>query len=370
MKNQKMFVLAVIVLTLALLACGIGGGGAKKTAEVPATAVPSEEQGGQEQVAPTEEAAAPTEGAAAEQDLTLPSVTEGLATLQSYKSTYILKFDGKDADGQPVQGTMEVSEDYTQEPKAQRVAFTSTGFGDQSAAQGGTFEIVTIGDMSYMITQDADGKNSCVSVSSSEGTQMEQGLFSPNMLGGISGAKYVGRDTVNGIKTKHYTWKEGGLTGLGFTSAKGEVWVAEDGNYTVKYTAEATGKGALFGTSENEGTLTVEYNLTDVNGSFTIERPADCAAPATDIPLMADAQEKAIMGEMISYSSPSAFADVVAFYKAEMPNNGWQPSGEPTEMEGLAQLDFTKDTRKAQVTITYDTDKQLSSVIVSTSTAE
>jgi len=368
MKNRKMFVLAVIVLALALLACGIGGGGAKKTEEAPPTAVSSEEQGGQEQAAPTEAAAA-AEGAA-EQDLSLSNVTEGLAVLKSYKSSYILKFDGKGADGQPATGTMEAREDYTQEPKAQRVALTSSGFEDEPGAQGGTFEIVTIGDMSYMVTQDADGKQSCVSVSASESSQIEQGMFSSNMLGGISGAKYVGRDTVNDIKTKHYTWKEGGLTGLGFTSAKGEVWMAEDGNYVVKYTAEATGKGTLFGTSEKEGTLTIEYNLTDANASFTIERPADCAAPATDIPLMADAQEKAIMGEMITYSSPSAFADVVAFYKAEMPNNGWQPSGEPTETEGLAQLEFTKDTRKAQVMITYDTDKKLTSVIVTTSTEE
>ena len=367
MKNRKMFTLAVIVLAMALLACGIGGIGGGKSAEATATPVSGGEQGGQEEIAPTEEAATPAQGSA-EQDLSLSSVTEGLATLQSYKSAYILKFDGKDAQGQPVQGTLEAREDFSQEPKAQRVAITSTGFENQQAGTSGTFEMITIGDVSYMITQDADGKKECISMSSDQSTQLEQGLFTPDTLGGVSGAKYVGKETVNDVQTKHYTSKEGGLTGLGFTSTKGEVWVAVDGNYVVKYTAEATGKGTLFGSTEEEGTLTVEYNLNEVNGSFTIEPPADCAAPATDLPIMADAKDKVIMGEMVSYSSASAFADVVAFYKAEMPNNGWQPSGEPTEMEGVAQLEFKKDNRTAQVMITYDTDTQLTSVVISTST--
>jgi hypothetical protein len=363
MKNRRMFALAVIVLAMALLACGIGGGSAEPTGEGAATQAPGAEAATS---APGAEAATPVP--AAEEDLSLPSVTEGLAGLNSYKSAFILKFVGKDAQGQPVDGSLETREEYTREPNAQRISVTSSGLsGDQTSAAG-TFEMITIGDMTYLVTQDADGKTECISMSASEGAQPQQGLFSPDMLGGVSDAKYVGKDTVNGVATKHYRWQEGGLAGLGFTSGKGDVWVAEDGSYVVKYTGEATGKGMLFGSTEEEGTITVEYNLTEVNGSFQIEPPADCAGPATDIPLMADAQDKAMFGEMITYSSASALADVVAFYQAEMPNNGWQASGEPTQAEEFASLDFTKDNRTAQVMITYDTDKQLTSVMITTST--
>jgi hypothetical protein len=367
MKNRKMFVLAVIVLTMALLACGIGGGGGQPSGGGQATPVSGGQEGGQAAATTAEEGATPAAGSA-EQELTLSNVTEGLAALQSYKSVYTLKFAGKDDQGQPVEGSLETREEFTQEPRAQRIAITSTGFSNEQAGQNGTFEMITIGDTSYMVTQDTEGKQQCISMSSSEGTQPEQGFFSPDMLGGVSGAKYVGRETVNGVNTKHYAWTEGGLAALGFTSGKGDVWVAEDGNYTVKYTAEATGKGMLFGSAEEEGTITVEYNLTEVNGSFQIEPPDSCTAPATDIPIMADAQDKAMIGEMVSYSSASALADVVAFYQAEMPNNGWQSSGEPTQTEEYASLEFTKDNRKAQVMITYDTDKQLTSVIITTST--
>jgi hypothetical protein len=388
MKNVRILMLVVTVLALAALACSIGGGGGQPSDTGAVTPASSEGGGGEVSASPTKEMATPasSEGGGgevstppptkematsaptpAENDLTLSTLTDGLAMLKSYKSTFVVKFVGKDGQGQPVDGSFETREEFTQEPRAQRIAVTSMGFSQEQADQSGAFEMITIGDTSYMVMQDQDGKRSCISTSSDEATQPEQGLFSPATLGGVSGAKYVKTDTVNGIKTKHYAWKEGGLVGLGFTSAKGDVWVAVDGNYVVKYTAEATGKDMLFGSTAEEGTITVEYNLTEVNGSFQIEPPADCEAPATDIAIMADAKDKSTFGEMVSYTSASAFADVVEFYKTEMPNNGWQPSGEPTEMEGLAMLEFAKDSRKAQVMISYDTDKQTTDVVITTS---
>jgi hypothetical protein len=366
MKNVRILMLVVTVLALAALACSIGGGGGQPSDKGAATPTSSEGGGGEISTSPPKETAtsAPTP---AENDLTLSTLTEGLAMLKSYKSTFVVKFVGKDGQGQPVNESWEMREEFIQEPRAQRIAFTSIGLSEEQAAQSGAFEMITIGDTSYMVMQDNDGKRSCISMSSDEATQPEQGLFSPATLGGVSGAKYVKTDTVNGIKAKHYAWEEGGLVGLGFTSAKGDVWVAVDGDYVVKYTAEATGKDMLFGSTAEEGTITVEYNLTEVNGSFQIEPPADCEAPATDIPIMADAKDKSTFGEMVSYTSASAFADVVEFYKTEMPNNGWQSSGEPTEMEGLAMLEFAKDNRKAQVMISHDTDKQITDVVITTS---
>jgi hypothetical protein len=324
--------------------------------------------GAQSEPTPTEAAEATEAPAPAEQDLTLSNLTEGLAGLRSYKSTFALKFAGQDEQGQPVNLFWETREEFIQEPRAQRIAVTTSGSQGQPT-QAGTFEWITIGDTSYMVTQDQGGTPSCISVSSDSATPPEQGLFSPNMLGGISDAKYVNTENVNGVQTKHYTWKDsGGLLGMGFSSVNGEAWVAVDGNYVVKYLSQATGKGGfLTGASQAEGTLNVEYNLTEVNGAFSIAPPDGCQTAATDIPVMADAADKSSFGEMTSYSSASAFADVVQFYKTEMPNNGWQPSGEPTEMEGMAVLEFAKDTRKAQVMITSDQGQPKVNVVITTS---
>lgn len=363
MKNGKMLMLAVTVLAMAALACGFGGGGGQTSEEAPVAPAPSGGEGGE--VASEEGAASAPPST--EQDLSLSTLTEGLELLESYESRFTLRFVGKDEQGQPFDASMETREEFTQEPRAQRLIVTSSGLSPEQAEQGGTFEIVTIGDTVYMVTQDPDGQRSCVAMSTSEGPPPQQGMFSPDMMGGVSGAKYAGRETVNGITAKKYTWKEGGLAGLGFTSAQGEVWVAEDGNYVAKYTAEATGKGILFGPTQEEGTVTIEYNVREGVSGFQIEPPADCATPATDIPIMADAQDKSTFGEMVTYTSASAFADVVAFHNTEMPNSGWQPSGEPAEMEAFATLEFVKDDRKAQVMISYDPDEELTSVIVTTS---
>jgi hypothetical protein len=375
MKNRRMFALAVIVLTLALLACSIGSTGSQPTSTA-ASAAPAGQTGSQPTAAPAaqatsgatpasaQETATPAAGGT-EQDLTVSSITEGLASLQSYKSTMNVQFSGTDDQGQPVNGSWQTEEDYIQQPPAQRVAITASGFSTDTI-QNGSFEMITIGDTTYLLTQDQSGEPSCISVSSSEQSNIQQGLYTPDILGGINDAKYVNNETVNGVQTKHYAWSEGTQSLLGFTSSKGDVWRAVDGDYVVKYVAQASGKGTILGSTQEEGTISVDYELTDVNGSFTIDAPDSCAGPATDIPIMADAQDKSSFGELLTYSSPSDFATVVDFYKAEMPNDGWQPSGEPMETEGLASLEFTKDSRTAQVVITYDSDTQLTSVTVST----
>lgn len=370
MKNPKMFLVAVMVLALALLACDLTGGGGETPGEGAVAPAPSDAAITSDEGAPA--AAGSTEGAseaggATVQDLSLSTLTEGLAGLRSYKSTFTVAFVGTDEQGQPVDGSLETYEEFTQEPRAQRVSFNTSGGSQRQLGESGTFEMITIGDTSYMVTQDADGARSCVAVSSSEGTQPEQGLFSPDAMGGITDARYAGKEAVNGVETKKYTWDQAGLPGLDWSSAQGEVWVAEDGDYVVKYTAEATGQGMLFGLTEEEGTVTVEYNLTDVNGSFQIAPPADCEAPASDIPIMADAQDKTSVGEMVSYSSGATLDDVVAFHETEMPKNGWQTSGEATSMEGFATLEFTKDGRKAQVMITRDNDKQVTNIMITSS---
>jgi hypothetical protein len=381
MREMKAFTLVLIIVVLALSACSAGGG-AEPSGEEIATPVSEGETSGQSSASPTQEQATPRSvaqetptaeqdvatPAATEEDLNLPGLTGGLAGLDSYKSTFSMRFVGKDANGNDVEGTWETQEEFTREPRAQRIVMTTSGSTAGVTGQPGTFGLITIGDMSYMITKDADGTTSCISMSSSEESDLTQGIFTPDMMGSISGAKYAGRETVNGVDTKHYTWKETSLPVFGFASASGEVWVATDGDYVVRYSSEASGSGTLFGAGEQEGTVSLEYNLTDVNGSFTIEAPAECETAATDIPVMADAQDKATFGEMLSYSSPSALVDVVEFYKTEMPANGWQPSGEPMEMEDFATLSFAKDGRTAQVMITTSADTNLTSVVVTTGT--
>lgn len=385
MKTSKMLFLALIIAALWLSACG-GGADTPAPAAATATRAPEAAATG-ESVSATEPSAtaAPTQSPATAtpepapptaepptaeptvEQLSLSAVTEGLGTLSSYKSRFYMKYGGQDEEGKEATAWWEMQEEFTREPRARRMIVTSSDLPDEQAAQVGTFEIITIGDTSYMTGFGAgEAEASCIAFSSDEETPADETLYTPDMLGGISGARYVGTDSVNGVRAKHYTWKESGISFMGMGSAEGEVWVAADGEYVVRYTTQATGEGAIFGSDLGEGTITVEYDLTDVNSSFTIEPPPNCEAPTTDIPVMADAQERSSFGNMLTYSSPSPMADVVDFYKREMKDDGWSEAEGGMEMEELAMLNFTKDGRSAQLMISYDPDEQLTSVMITT----
>ena len=87
-------------------------------------------------------------------------------------------------------------------------------------AKTGAFEMWQIGDTSYMKSGEDD---ECISFSS-EGAEkdIQKGAFNPSMLGSIEDAKYVGRETINGIPTKHYKYnsKSGMLAALGRPAAR------------------------------------------------------------------------------------------------------------------------------------------------------
>jgi hypothetical protein len=369
-KHIKWFTLVIVVLAMAALACNAGKAPATEVAATapPAAVGPTAVQ--PTAVAPAETAtveAVPTVAVvtttADEEELSLESITEGLAQLGCYKSSFTAQFVGKDAQGKAVDNTWVMAEEFILEPRAQHVVYVNSRSSEGRVVESSRMEMMTIGQTTYLITQESDGTTSCISISSTDASPASQGL-SPDMWGGVSNAKYVNTETVNGIRAKHYTWKEGSYAGYGWLTGKGETWVAEEGGFVVKQVLEGTGAGFLVADSTHEGTTTVEYQVTDVNGSFKILPPAECEGPSTDIPVLADAVEKMTFGDMISYRTPTSFADVASFYSERMVAAGWQASGEPTEMEGYAQFSYTKDTRTAMVMLTLDTSTQETTVFI------
>ena len=273
----------------------------------------------------------------------------GLDALSSYRLTWHAEWKSTDQ-GKEDQGAWDWTEEYTSDPKAHHLSMSTPDSTDP--AKTGAFEMWQIGDTSYMKSgEDAE----CMSFST-EGAEkdIQKGTFSPSMLGSIENAKYVGRDTVNGIPTKHYKYnsKTGMLTALGEVS--GETWVAIDGGYVVKDTVTWTGGGGFFGrgsdTATGEGSWT--WELADVNEPFEIKPPEGCEGSQLDLPIMAGASEKSRFGDMTTYKTAGKPADVATFYKDELAAAGWQPEGEPTEMGEVVILNFAKDDQKLSVMIT------------------
>jgi hypothetical protein len=372
MKKLRTFAFMALVLVLLVTACGGDGGKGTPTQAVEGPSATSDTSTGVEATAETPaEVIEPTlepvveevPTLAAEDTLNLDSVSEGLSQLNSYKSTLDLHFTGKDAQGQAVDTSWSMAEDFIVEPRAQRILWTGSESKGGEPATVTSWESIAVGGSTYMISTDASGTETCMALTTEDQSAPEQAL-SPDMWGSISDARYVGKENVNGVETKHYAWNEGAFGVFGLASGEGDTWVAVDGGYVVKQVIEATGKGIFMAGTDEEGTTTWEWNLTDANGNFEILPPEGCESATQGIPMMADAAEKATMGDMMTYTSPSALADVVSFYKAEMPNAGWQLSGEPTVGEDFAMMEFTKEGSTASIMASYDASVQKTSVVI------
>jgi len=359
---------ALLLLAATLLACNPGGAGPAAQPTSPPAEVATNAPVGKPTAAPPASTSAPEATVAAaptEETFQATKLTEGLAALNSYRAVFTMKFDGTE-DGKPSKWTFEIQWEGSKNPPATRMAYLGSGEGQADIAQLSGFEVVQIGDMQYI--KFGEGEGNCMSSSTTESTTPTE-MFKPeDVLGGLSSSRRAGPDeTVNGVRAHHYTFDEKALLGLsGLAQAKGEVWVAVDGNYVVKYTLSAEGKDVLFGKANSEGKLDWTYEVSDVNKPLDIKPPAGCEGQAQDIPIMADATDKTTMGTMITYKSASKLEDVIAFYKEQMPKNGWKASeGEPLITDEMAMLDYEKEGSKSSVTITLDKDSGQVSVLIS-----
>ncbi len=349
-----------------MLALVLSGCGSKSTPEPAAPPAPAEATSAPSQptqpsrlaeptAAPSQPAAPPTESAVApvateEADLVLTDRETALSQLKSYVATWSMTWTGK-KDGEDQTVGWKATQRYTADPEASHMIIESSDSLDSNTA--GVFEMIQIGTQSYMIS-DEGGEQQCTSFSS-EDNQVSQNWVGPEAFGAVRGGRYVGQETVNGIRTKHYRYDEKATGINAYSRLSGDIWVAVDGGYAVKDVANW--EGNLLGTGDEaseEGKGSWTWELSEVNQPFEITAPPDCESAAAGLPILPDATEKATFGDMTTYKTATKLADVVAFYEAEMPKAGWTAAEGGMTMDELATLAFTKDDQKATVMVTVD----------------
>ena len=130
----------------------------------------------------------------------------------------------------------------------------------------------------------------------------------------------------------------------------GEVWVAEKGGYVVKYLLTTKATADYFGNA-TEGTLTWDYELTNLNKPVTIKLPADCPPGLVDAPQLPDATNVVSMPGALTFDTSMGLADVAAFYEKQLPALGWKLVGQPTINDTSALVDFTQKSKSLRVII-------------------
>ena len=359
--NKRVLILLLVVLSGLIV---VGCGPKKKEAAEPASAPAAVEA---TKVSPTKTPppaaaktatkapAKPTEPPAEEEveELTFSNVAD-LGQFDSYRMSHRFSWEWESGETE----SMEYLTEFVREPLAQRVVMKGSGEGEGAGA--GEMELIHVEGTSYMKFGDE-----WMSTESSAEDLLEQGgwLGGPEGFLGSEKGRYVGRETVNGLPTRHYQYTDNILAPFGgeskITKATSDVWVSTKYDVYVKViirwegTEEEKGKGVFL----------LESNLTDINEPITIQPPEAGERPEVpeDIPVIEGATELVLMANVITFQVTRPQEEVVEFYKAEMPANGWELG------EGLVpmMMAFTKGSRSANVIVAEQDGKTAVTIMVS-----
>lgn len=258
----------------------------------------------------------------------LPDPQVGLAALASYAATLRLSFEGTQA-GQPLQWSQTYALRVLPAPAARQVTVDRSG--DPAAA----LFLAELEGVAY----ERRGQQACTATALEADASQIDRFLPAAFLTPVIGADAAGSETVNGIAAAHYTFDERALGQDQLTDSTGEVWVAADGGYVVKYLVTNAGDAAFFG-DELAGTLTYAYDLS--TPAEPLPLPAGCPPGFITAALLPDAANTLSLPGLLSYDTATPLADVAAFYAAHLPAAGWAPLNQPLLTATTALLDFAQ----------------------------
>ncbi|MCC7206583.1 MAG: hypothetical protein IT323_04715, partial [Anaerolineae bacterium] len=256
--------------------------------------------------------------------------TFGLADLSSYQAMLTLTFEGTNA-GQAVQWKRTYTMLVARTPPARQLTIETS---EDSADQ---VFMAEIGGTLYERRAGSSCTARAVQVAGAFAERWEPAGF----LYGLIGANEAGTETIDGVAADHYTFDEFAQGAAGIADSTGELWVASQGGYLVRYTLTTIAGPQYFGDGV-EGALSWDYQLSSVNQPLVIERPDDCPPGTLDLPVLPDAADLVQIPGYTSYSTASGVDEVVAFYKEQVAAAGAQVANPPLISGNGAVYGFTQ----------------------------
>jgi hypothetical protein len=205
------------------------------------------------------------------------TATTGLDEFPSYRMQYAVSFDGA-RQGQPTSGNVEGTLEATNNPDAQHLQAVLAGKAFRQLGAPGTVELYHLNDTIYF----QDPQNGAwIGVSGRLVSRfLPDGIPSPQdyIELPVTAVRQPGQRVVNGVVTQRYIFgREDLADGGNYEDAGGTIWVAVNGDYIVRYDASFTGRHENLATGGVElmdnGTISVSYELSDVDDDLTIEAP-------------------------------------------------------------------------------------------------
>ena len=385
MKRKNLFLmLLALLLVFTLAACG-GSKATETTEKAPAatseTAATQPEATKAEEMQPT---AAPTEAAEATAE---PEATEApaeataepteeptsseFAKIEDVVDSYRLKGevsyqvrvtpdDGSESTN--VQMTFESEWTKADNPYGYNVATKFTGMdmfgtnGEENSDKPTDFQMIAVDDTAYMKLGDQ-----WISTPRDQANQDDTMMINiDDYVTDMENLKKVGTETVNGIKTVHYTYKDDAMFQATFNeiitsllkdnenvddfepveaTASSDLWIATKGNYPVKADFQMN---ATFKSKTTDKEIHIEgrnmVEVTEINGDVTIEPPADAPKPGEvnipgfepgTFPIPEQTTVEGSMAGMTSLTSKLSPDEINAFYDDALTKMGWTKAEGP-----------------------------------------
>ena len=207
------------------------------------------------------------------------SISEGLASLNSYRTVLTITSSGPD----PSNSTTLVFETRrSNDNNAQFTHITSKSIENGQPGEGDNdSEIYRIGN------DQCTGSGEDWSYESMAPNQAEMLDMTMSMFGftpTTDNSVFVIQETLNGIPANHFSFKVKGLgvkSGANVTINQGDYWLAADGQYVVKYSLVAE---SVMDPNTNIIHMETVFEVNDINQPVTIAFPQPCLAAAVLTP--------------------------------------------------------------------------------------
>jgi hypothetical protein len=282
-------------------------------------------------------------------ELTITS--NDLSQLTSYRVTYIADSDGQSDTGNPLKQHIEIYQDVINPENTMHERLSASGSGIDSAT--GNLHIFIVGDQTYMFDP-SNPDFPCIMMSGGEELFSDIQFLDPDDYFDIIQTETLLESGVmiNGVLTNHYKVGSTGIDIDDITSQVGDIWLAQDGEYIVRYYGEAEG---TFDTGEETGTGSVRwrYDLHDIDQVPSIQLPPECLEQqqATEaVPIPGNATNKEILSGLVSFESPDTPDQVAEFYRQRLPDEGWTITEDQT-IGPLVMMSATKVGDTLQIVI-------------------
>ena len=382
---KRLTLLLFLITALMLAACG-GGDEAPADTSAPTTAPQpaATEQADAPAAASTNTPVPPTDTPVVEEADEPLAQLGNLDNLKSYRARTQYQGEGAREDGTPVNDVVTVESAYVNDAGVDKrymsMQLESLDAEEIDGFQG--FEFYQIGTDMYMYGGEETGWVRISGEQSPFQDPSSEFLLDSSVI-------FTDLDSLNrerpdekiaGIDSRHYTFDERAMlnflnAGTGNVSAEGEVWIAKDGDFVTKYivnvTVDSGGAGMLDPTLAN-GTLRLEFELTEANEDVTIDLPEEAISGTNmagfggePLPLPEGATVTASTSQFAIVQTDLPVEEVQQFYDDALQGLGWTMDDAGSMSFGdMVSLAYTKDNAKLTVLIQADESTGTTQVMI------